>query len=513
MKFSQVLLDLETGDASMHDVHVKEAEGKINVSSAIFEYASRLAEMSENSSFIQEAAAAAADAGLPTSPSEGAGLATEAVAQELIGFYDVVIENAKKVKAAADRNMKAIIGLGKKYGIAASAAQSGNFESGFAKPLAQAIISDKSNSKGKGSIKLPQSIFPKASESEKLIHSYGTAMVRLAAVFGLSIGECVEDPTVKNAISVAGLEKAQISDVNDLYKALLKGSSVPKASKVSTTGKIDADDIAELITYTYVAFQVSKCVVAAASSKKKSGATAFIKQLCADEEGRHSQTGKIGQKKISRKFDKINENVKVWASDVSTTADGIVKSFSDAVSVLGSLATGSMEDVVKEGYSFFEEAHHRKSNVGSLIGSLFPGLGSLIGYFVGRHIWRNNAAEELAGFVEDLSKVINEGGFKKVTWGKRIDRVIEGCDVCLHESARFTPEQIKKIKKLLGDTKALRTQDMGELRHWFDVALGGEFTSSLFPIHGVPKPCQNAINEWIESAQDCIQSLQSKGSE
>jgi hypothetical protein len=97
----------------MHDVHVKEALGKVNVSSAIFEYASKLADCSENSSFIQEAADAAEEAGLPTSPSEGSGLATAAVSNELLGFYDVVVENAKKVKSAADRDMKAIIGLGK----------------------------------------------------------------------------------------------------------------------------------------------------------------------------------------------------------------------------------------------------------------------------------------------------------------------------------------------------------------------------------------------------------------
>ena len=59
MLFSDILLDLDTGDASMHDVHVKEAQGKINVASAIFEYAATLAECPENSAFVQEAAEAA----------------------------------------------------------------------------------------------------------------------------------------------------------------------------------------------------------------------------------------------------------------------------------------------------------------------------------------------------------------------------------------------------------------------------------------------------------------------
>ena len=365
IKFSDVLLDLDTGDASMHDVHVKEAVGKVNVSSAIFEYASKLADCPENSAFIQEAADAAEEAGLPTSPAEGKGLATAAVSQELIGFYDVVVENAKKVKSAADRDMKAIVGLGKKYGISTSAASSGNFMISFAKPLAEALVRDFAvNRKSKNYIRFAKDIFPKASESEKLIFAYGNAMARLAAVFGLSIGDCIEDPTVQEVLSIhdgslkafvvgirgdktaaneprTGFDKGGVPDVSALYKALMKGSSIPAVNKVSTTGSVDAEDIAELITYTYVAYQVSKGIVAGASAQKKAGAAAFINQLCSAEETRHDQSGKGGQKKISKKFDKINENIKGWASAVSGSSDLVVKTFSDAVAALGKIATGA----------------------------------------------------------------------------------------------------------------------------------------------------------------------------
>lgn len=369
IKFSDVLLDLDTGDASMHDVHVKEALGKVNVSSAIFEYASKLADCPENSAFIQEAADAAEEAGLPTSPAEGKGLATAAVSQELIGFYDVVVENAKKVKSAADRDMKAIVGLGKKYGISTSAASNGNFMISFAKPLAEALVRDFAvNRKSKNYIRFAKDIFPKAAESEKLIFAYGNAMARLAAVFGLSIGDCIEDPTVQEVLSlhnpsflrglgaavhyhdmdktamadpVKGFDKGGVPDVGALYKALMKGSSIPAVNKVSTTGSVDAEDIAELITYTYVAYQVSKGIVAGASTQKKAGAAAFINQLCSAEETRHDQSGKGGQKKISKKFDKINENIKGWASAVSSSSDLVVKTFSDAVAALGKIATGA----------------------------------------------------------------------------------------------------------------------------------------------------------------------------
>jgi hypothetical protein len=246
----------------------------------------------------------------------------------------------------------------------------------FAKPLAQALVRDYAvNRKSKNYIRFSKDIFPKASESEKLIFAYGNSMARLAAVFGLSIGECIEDPTVQEVLSlqkssfmrglgeavhyhdmdktamadpVKGFDKGGVPDVGALYKALLKGSSVPRVEKVSTTGKVDAEDIAELITYTYVAHQVSKCVVAAASAKKKAGAAAFIKQLCSAEEARHGQSKDSAKKKISSKFTKINENIKGWSDSVSNSSVLVVKTFSDAVAALGKIATGATEGITED---------------------------------------------------------------------------------------------------------------------------------------------------------------------
>ncbi len=376
MLFSDILLDLDTGDASMHDVHTKEAQGKVNVASAIFEYAAALAESSENSEFVQEAADAAAEAGLPTSPSEGSGLATEAVAQELIAFYDVVVNNAKKVKSAADRDMKAIIGLGKKYGISTSAASSGNFMTAFAKPLAQALIRDHATDRKRSNkLTFAKGIFPSESGAENLIFNYGNSMARLAAVFGMSIGECIDDPTVQDVLSIdqsfanalrgagssitggdkyaandpkTGFDKGGVPDVKTLYKQLMKGAHIKPVGKLDTVTHADADDIAWLITYTYVARQVSDGVVKAASSTKKAGAEQFIKSLCAAEEHRHAESGSGTQRKISKTFSKINANVKTWSDEVSRSSDMVVKTFSDAVAALGKIATGATEGITGE---------------------------------------------------------------------------------------------------------------------------------------------------------------------
>ena len=366
MRFDDIMRDLDTGDASMHDVRVKEAEGKIAIASAYFEYASKLASESLGSRFVQEAAASNSD--LPDDPAEGSSLASASVARELMAFYDVVVNNAKKVKSAAKRDLAAIIALGKNYGISTSAATEGNFMIAFAKPLAQALVRAYAGDRKKSaSIKFAKGIFPAASDGEKLMFAYGNAMARLAAIYGLSIGDCIEDPTVREALSFdqnflkylkgaatsarggdkyaandekAGFDQGGIENIDGLYKALMRGASIPKADKFKTVTKTDVDDIAELITYTYVVHQVSEGIVKAATSAKKAGAEKFVNQLIAAEEAR-------GGKKVSAKMTRINENMKGWAEAVSATTDQIVKAFSDAVMALGKIAKGEGEGIVE----------------------------------------------------------------------------------------------------------------------------------------------------------------------
>ena len=83
MKVSDIMLDLETGDASVHDAYVQEAMGQVNVSAAIYDAAKNIAslEPSEMTEVIQEAAT---NAGLPTDREKAIELMYEAVERELI---------------------------------------------------------------------------------------------------------------------------------------------------------------------------------------------------------------------------------------------------------------------------------------------------------------------------------------------------------------------------------------------------------------------------------------------
>lgn len=368
MLFSDIMLDLDTGDASMHDVHVKEAMGKVNVSTAIFEYAELLAEMDPRESYVQEAAAE----GLPTDPGDASKLATDATAQSLGAFYDVLVSNAKKVKQAAERDMKALIGLSKKYGVGSP--DGGSFVTSFAQPLANALVRDYAANRKVGNvIKLRDKIFPNAIACEKMMFAYGNGMSYLAASFGLDITDVLEDPTVAEYLSygrdfIRSLKasaviyvggdptaanepktgfnagKGQSSSFAALYKNLCRGTKHAAFEKggLKYTKNVNVQDVCDLIIYVYVVMQVSKGVVEASNKTGgKASAMKFIQALCNSEASASTGAGS----KISRNMKKLNENMTGWSQDVTTTADLVIKSFSDSVSAISKIATGAGEEV------------------------------------------------------------------------------------------------------------------------------------------------------------------------
>ena len=84
VKVSDIMLDLATGDASVHDAYIQEAMGQVKVSAAIYDAAKLIASLddSERSQIVQEAA----DAGLPSDREGAMDLVYESVERELIGL-------------------------------------------------------------------------------------------------------------------------------------------------------------------------------------------------------------------------------------------------------------------------------------------------------------------------------------------------------------------------------------------------------------------------------------------
>lgn len=331
MLFTDIMNDINSGDVNIHDVFAEEATQQINVAAAHFEYALRLAEAEEaTDDVVQEAAY---DEGLPVKAyQEAADLACESVVKELTGLYGVVVSNAKKVKAATDRDLKAIVALGKKNGLSAADAGA-DFAKSYARPLAQALVRE--HGRGK-SLSFVSGVFPSARKTHDMTLAFGNGIARLATVFGISISGAAGDPTVKSQLSLGGTGGEAAGDISALYKQVMKGTFFTKMSyngdQASSTSA-SVSDIADVITYLYVVNQISGAVAANAGSAKK--AENFVASLCK------------GEGSNMRKLAAINDKAKGWAESINTAASAIVKVFSDAAAALGNIALGKTKGVTE----------------------------------------------------------------------------------------------------------------------------------------------------------------------
>ena len=331
MLFTDIMNDINSGDINIHDVYAEEATQQINVAHAHFEYAVALAEAEEATDrFVQEAAE---EMDLPTvAYQEAADLACESVVKELVGLYGVVVSNAKKVKAATDRDLKAIVALGKKNNLSTADAGA-DFAKSYAKPLAQALVRE--YGKGK-SLSFVNGVFPSARKAHDMTLAFGNSIARLAAVYGISVSGAANDPTVKKELSLGGTGGESAGDIGALYKQVMKGTMFAKMSyngdQASSTSASVAD-IADIITYLYVVNQISGAVANNAGSAKK--AENFVASLCK------------GEGSSMRKLAAVNDKAKSWAEAINASATAIVKVFSDAAASLGNIALGKTKGVTE----------------------------------------------------------------------------------------------------------------------------------------------------------------------
>lgn len=333
MLFNDLVTDVNYGDVNIHDVFATEATEQVNVASTYFEYALKLAEAEEASDrVVQEAAT---EEGLPTKAASGAAeLATDSVTKQLAGFYGVVVSNAKKVKAATDRDMAIIIGLGKKNGLSASSAGA-DFAGTFAKPLAQALVKQYGGGKVGKSISFVKGVFPSARKAHDLMLAYGNSIARLAIVYGIKLTDAANDPTVKKQLSINGVTGEPATDISGLYKKIMKGTMFAKTDFGGDTGassSASVSELADVITYLYVVNQISGAVAGGSTNGKN--VEAYLSKLC-------KEAGDM------KKLAAINDKAKGWCASVNASASTIVKVFSDAAAALGNIATGNTKGVTE----------------------------------------------------------------------------------------------------------------------------------------------------------------------
>lgn len=308
-KVSDLILDMETGDACLADAYIASAKGKIAVSHAIFEAAYKNCELPDDGSFAcyQESA----EAGIPTKSDAAASTACEAVVRELSAYYDAVVATAKKVKDAAEKDLKTLIAIGKKVGVSMSE----NFESGFAEPLGKAVVSSRR-------LELSDKKFLRSRASVGLAKDYTKGMCYTMAAFGVRIGTDL-NPGIKSFTGCSGDVKTA-SCLKTLDSALSDGGRAMRVGSERTTDSIKAADVTDLAMSVWTVANVADAVLKAGKGGKKE-ADSLIRSFC---------NGDAKPGKISRTCESINGDIKKYMANLEEIGNAISTGYTDSVYVL-----------------------------------------------------------------------------------------------------------------------------------------------------------------------------------
>lgn len=330
MKVSDLMLDMATGDVSEHDVDAVAAAGRIAVASAIFEAAYKIAELPEDGDFaiIQEAA----DAGMPTSPTEATAVACTSTKKTLDSFYDLIVATAKSIKQAATKDLNLLRTIGRKFGVTADSQS--NFVTSFAVPLGKAVASQMGNGK---KVEMSDNKFLKGKTALKMATSYGKGMANFLAAYGISISNVFSDSAISAEFDGSyKTKKGEPGTLKAINSYLSAGGSIINMDKAADkhghyTGSPKADDIRDLAIGLYVLIAISDATVAACGKGAKSAALNKINSLCNEDTGNN--------KKLTRTIESISVDAKTWSSNLTNLTTNIKKAFTDSVYVLSENAT------------------------------------------------------------------------------------------------------------------------------------------------------------------------------
>lgn len=312
-KLSELMYDMETGDACIEDAYIAAAFGRINVSHAIYEAAYKNYELPDDESFTCYVESAAE--GIPSESVAAAGTACSAVANELSSYLDAICATASKVKSACEKDLKTLIAVGKKVGVSMSS----DFEDGFADPLGKAIVSGRR-------MDLMAKKFMKSRHSCKIAKCYAKGMVYSLAAFGINISSDING----DARHFTGVDsvRGSVNSLRDVDSKLSDGGralNIHGADEAGRTDSIKAGDITDLAMAVYACAQVADAVLKACSGGAKKSAIGMINSMCGD-----SASGG----KISRTMNSINGDIQKYMSNLTAIGDAIGSGFTDSVYAL-----------------------------------------------------------------------------------------------------------------------------------------------------------------------------------
>jgi hypothetical protein len=293
MKVSDIMLDLETGDASVHDAYIQESYGQVKVSAAIYDAAKKIASLddSEKTDVFQEAAT---EAGLPTDRDGAIALMYEATERELVGTCRHLYQEAAKIDEAYSKPTSPLAGLNK-LGKVCGVKSSLNGSKAYAAEFAQAVMKNKDlNLKGGAK-------FLKAGAAKSASKALINGVVQIANAFGIDCETLFSDETVYAVVPAPKNSKCSKGDCDISYMVgCIKnaGSDVKGAgiSESDYTTSVTKNDVATVVTCNFAVAKTAKFI------KSKFGENG------AKLEARASAAmKKLNKKKVSGDIEDANE--------------------------------------------------------------------------------------------------------------------------------------------------------------------------------------------------------------
>lgn len=318
MKFKDLMLDLATGDASSNDPYIAEAAGQVKVAASYYEAASMINELVEFNELevVQEVAAA----DLPTDAKGSAALGCTAVKKGMEGLFKVIRETADKVRKQAEKDMKVLLTIGKKYQVSAPTGNK-NITSDFAEPLAKALF-DKNNKK----IELPKLQFLKVKYADEIAKNYVKGMCSFVHAYGYDISEIFKDQVISKELNKNYCKSGSCDSLKCVAEALSDGAKLIKFDEITKekhyTDAVKPTDIVGFTTSLYMIIAVSTAVCDALKGEDSSVKSMLdsLFEDCNEDE-----------KKIAKPVAKIGDNMKEWTTDVQNVTNTIAKAFTDSV--------------------------------------------------------------------------------------------------------------------------------------------------------------------------------------
>ena len=317
MTVTELMLDIASGDASEHDVHIQECLGHINISAREFAAAYSISDYPDDlPSIIVEAAA---NAKLPTDKGEAKEVANTAVIQGLSAFYNLMIATAKKVRAATERELRAYAALGKKYGINFD---KHNFLTGFLNPLCSAVEKD-------GLLgKLDDRSFIKGKYAARMVENYGKGMANLMSGYGLSIDNVFGDSVVGMIVRNSYSGKNTIKDLRDVESNMSTGGKQLNFDK-TLDKKTHYQDYVKIVDFKMLAISIyalskisESIIVTLGNASTKKTAMDNIKKLFND--------ASAGNKRVVRSAESISDGTKEWSDNLNKLTTNMTGAFTDS---------------------------------------------------------------------------------------------------------------------------------------------------------------------------------------